>query len=228
MTLQQQQQLLQLMQATLSHADAVAAKTAKKVTPVVAAVGKPPVLHQALPGATAMTAGAAAAAVPATKKRKLEQLPMVPDEAISFNDVLLRRQQAPAAGGGLLGALAGFAGSGAAAGAGAGGSSAAGLDGPSLSVDEILRRPEFQRGKAGPAAASSSAVGRRLEDDEARVLPEGQLRRLLELQGLQKGGHVRFRPPVLLLLLAQQLPTSCWCNTAVYVRARHNSIGGVR
>jgi hypothetical protein len=74
----------------------------------------------------------------------------------------------------------------------------AGTDGPALSVDEILRRPEYQRGaaaaaaaagKPGPGGAAGLKAGRGRDgrrDDESRVLPESQLRRLMELQGLNK------------------------------------------
>lgn len=83
----------------------------------------------------------------------------------------------------------------AAAAAGAG----PGTDGPSVSVDEILKRPEYQKGSSSSSAAAKGRgrSGGRVED-EGRVMPEAKVKRLLELQGLNKvcgrnhaGTHVK-------------------------------------
>jgi hypothetical protein len=131
----------------------------------------------------------------ADKKRKRPEplpLPPPPEDALSLEGVFARARM-----GGGTAALAGLPGMPpsvtAAAAAAAGG---LGTDGPALSVDEILRRPEYQRAAAAAAAAgkpgagaaglkgSKGRDGRR--DDESCALPESKLRRVMELQGLNK------------------------------------------
>lgn len=67
-----------------------------------------------------------------------------------------------------------------------------GTDGPSVSVDEILKRPEYQKGPSSSSAAAKGKgrSGARVED-EGRVMPEAKVKRLLELQGLSKVGGSR-------------------------------------
>jgi hypothetical protein len=120
----------------------------------------------------------------AAKKRKRADSYLLPPpaDALSMEAVFARHRMAND---GMLPTATGTA---AAAAAGEG------TDGPSLSVDKILNMPEYQRAAAaavrpGPGGAAGLKAGRGRDgrrDDESHVLPELQLRRLMELQGLNK------------------------------------------
>ncbi|WIA12092.1 hypothetical protein OEZ85_012168 [Tetradesmus obliquus] len=190
-------------QAALASADAAAAKSKKG--PIVAGPPAPSMARP--PGVAMLQAGALSLQqqqhlqqqqqqqqqlAEAAKKRKRADslLPPPPEDALSMEAVFGRARM-----GGGTAALAGLPGIPPSVSAAAG---ALGTDGPALSVDEILRRPEYQRAAAAAAAAAGKPGaggaaglkggkgrdGRR--DDEGRVLPESQLRRLMELQGLNK------------------------------------------
>lgn len=63
------------------------------------------------------------------------------------------------------------------------------VDGPAVSVDDILKKYEAAKAKAAAGTKGSKAGGKDSKrDDESRLLPESQLRRLMELQGLSKVG----------------------------------------
>lgn len=62
------------------------------------------------------------------------------------------------------------------------------VDGPAVSVDEILKKYEAAKAKAAAAGPKPGKAGGRdrRADDEHRLMPDSQLKRLMELQGLHK------------------------------------------
>jgi hypothetical protein len=189
-------------QAALANADAAAAK-AKNSRIVAGPPGstiRPPGIHPAILQHPALglqqlqqqQQQQQQQLAEAAKKRKRADSYLLPPppEALSMESVFARIRMAND------GMLPPAAGSAAAAAAAAGEST----EGPSLSVEYILNKPEYQRaaaaaaaaGKAGAGGAAGLKGGRGRDgrrDDEGHVLPESQLRRLMELQGLNKVRH---------------------------------------
>lgn len=65
------------------------------------------------------------------------------------------------------------------------------VDGPAVSVDDILKKYEAAKAKAAATAGpkpgkTGTRDGKR--DEETRLLTDSQLKRLMELQGLNKVG----------------------------------------
>jgi hypothetical protein len=126
--------------------------------------------------AAAQSAAKSGSDGPAAKRQKAsEQLPPAPDDAVPLYEVLYKASKAG------VNLQASAAAAGAAAGA-AGAVSAA--EGPSTSIEDILRRAEYA-GRAVPDAVA--ARGRGGSDDE-QLIPDAALKRLMELQGLNKVG----------------------------------------
>lgn len=117
---------------------------------------------------------------PAAKRQKAsEQLPPAPDDAVSLYDVLYKASKA---GVNLQASTPAPSSAAAAAAGGGGGASAA--EGPSTSIEELLRRAEHA-GRAVPDALAARGWG---GADEEHLISDAALRRLMELQGVNKVG----------------------------------------
>jgi len=145
-------------------------------------------LAQQRAAAAVVAAAQAPKATADTKRAKAaDVLPAAPDDAVSLQEVLRKAARA--------GGLPAVTNAGPAAAAVA--ASGAAAEGPSSTIDEILRKAETQvKADAAAAAAVGSGairgrVGERATDD-SKIISDFALRRILELQGLNKVGAAHY------------------------------------
>lgn len=152
-------------------------------------------LAAAQKAAAAAAAGSkpAAEGPPAKRQKTADALPPAPEDAQSLYEVLYKAEKA---GAGILKAATAGAAAAAAAAAGAPGSAAAAAaaaatvgsvaDGPVTSVDDLLRRAEAQAGRAAIEPAGRGRGGADKAADEDKLIAESALKRLMELQTLNR------------------------------------------
>jgi hypothetical protein len=171
--LQQQQQQLQRTQQLVAVQQA---QQQQQQMAAAAAAGKP-----------------AGEGAPAKRQKTADAFPAAPDDAQSLYEVLYKAEKAgagilksavAAAAAAAAATAAGGSASVAAAAAAAASSSAA--DGPVTSVDDILRRAEAQAARAAAETAGRGRTGADKAADDDKLMSDSAIKRLLELQALNR------------------------------------------
>lgn len=129
---------------------------------------------------------------PAKRQKTADAFPPAPDDAQSLYEVLYKAEKA---GAGILKSAAAASAAAAATAAGASVSVAAAAaaaatgsaaDGPVTGVDEILRRAEAQAARAAAEPAGRGRAGAEKAADDDKLMPDSAIKRLLELQALNR------------------------------------------